>query len=92
MKQSDVRRKIKGLNTKIEKAYQEIKAIQSVCPHADLTYKYDGDSGNYDKSLDFYWIDWCCHDCGKRWTTDQENAYHLTEVVYPHAKEIKKNR
>lgn len=89
MKQSPIKRKIERLNSKIQKLREDIKQVQEACPHADLTYKYGGDSGNYDRSQDCYWIDWHCNDCGKSWTTDQDNGYHLTSVVYPQAKQIR---
>lgn len=47
---------------------------QEACPHAAPTYKYRGDTGNWDKSDDKYWIDWACTDCGKRWQTPQDQG------------------
>lgn len=89
MKQSPIKRKIERLNSKIQKLREDIKQVQEDCPHVDLTYKYWGSSGNYDPSADSYGVDWNCGDCGKSWTTDQDNSYHLTTVVYPQAKRIR---
>lgn len=67
----------------------QLHSLQENCPHEDLTYKYGGSSGNWDKSDDSYWIDWKCNDCYKTWTTSQDNSYHLTTVQYPNAKRIR---
>jgi len=88
MKSTEVQRKIKSLNNRINKLHADIKNIQNECEHENLTYKYWGSSGNYDPSADVYGIDWRCQDCGKFWTTDQTNSWHLTKVVYPHAIDI----
>jgi hypothetical protein len=66
----------------------QLHSLRENCSHEDLTYKYGGSSGNWDKSDNSYWIDWKCGDCGKTWTTSQDNSYHLTTVEYPHAKRI----
>jgi hypothetical protein len=85
---SEVKYYREKLEARIAEIQILIKQLQGVCPHDNLTYKYGGDSGNYDRSQDEYWIDWHCNDCEKRWTTSQENSYHLTTVVYPQARRI----
>lgn len=57
--------------------------LECDCPHVGLAYKYGASSGNYDLSVDSYWTDWHCQDCGKRWQTDQSVNHNLK---YPHAK------
>ena len=77
---------IESLQTELS---QQITDLRKKCSHQNLTYKYGGSSGNWDKSDDCYWIDWNCEDCGHSWNTSQENAYDLTTRVYPHAKRIR---
>lgn len=54
----------------ITKAQAELIALRKNCPHANQTKVHRSDSGNYDSSADCYWIDFSCHDCGKRWTEE----------------------
>jgi len=88
-KVSPVRRRLEALQRQVTKATYKISELREVCPHDDLTYKYCGDTGNYDKSQDCYWIEWHCHDCSKRWTTTQDNSYELTTKVWPKARRIR---
>lgn len=88
-KDSPFKKKLQRIQGKMQKLHDELKSLREECPHQNLTYKYGGDSGNYDRSQDCYWIDWGCSDCDKRWTTSQDNSYHLTSVVYPHAIRIR---
>lgn len=46
---------------------------QSECSHPkfSVTEKYRGDSGNYDPTLDRYWIEFHCTKCDKRWDKNQ---------------------
>ena len=78
--------KKKSINDDIEKLFKELIKLTNECPHQDLTYKFDGLSGNWDKSADQYCIDWKCHDCDKSWVTSQDNSWHLTNKVYPQAR------
>ena len=87
-----VRHRREKLEAKITELHGKITELQETCRHDNLTYKCGGSSGNYDPSADCYWIDWHCEDCGKRWTTDQDNIYHLTKVVYPQARDITRTR
>lgn len=85
-----IKKKIERINIKINALNEEIKTTQESCPHADLEYKYGGSSGNYDRSQDDYWLDWKCNDCGKRWTTSQENPWHQTKIQHPQSKRVLK--
>lgn len=80
--------KNKAIQDNIQELFQELIKITNECPHLDLTYKYNGSSGNWDKSDDQYWIDWKCHDCSKSWTTSQDYSWDLTTKVYPQARRI----
>jgi len=77
------------LEQKYKDIVLELLNLSKECPHLDLTYKYDGSSGNWDRSADIYYIDWKCQDCGKSWVTSQDDSWDLTTKVYPHAKQIK---
>lgn len=81
--------KNKSITDDIENLFKELIKLTNECPHQDLTYKYGGSSGNWDKADDQYWIDWKCHDCGKSWVTSQNDSWNLTRKVYSHAKEVK---
>jgi hypothetical protein len=71
--------------------HAQIKLLQEHCDHQDdLTHEYQGSSDGWSRSDDDYWIDWHCNDCGKRWTTSQENSYELTTVVFPNSKRIRR--
>lgn len=88
MAASNIKRMRERIEHKIDKLNKELENLQNVCTHRDLTYKLRGDSGNWDRADDAYWIEWHCHDCDKRWTTSQDNVWHQTNVVYPHAKRV----
>lgn len=77
------------LDIKQVKLFKELLVLQDTCPHQDLTYKYEGSSGNWDRSDDIYWIDWKCQDCGKAWSTSQNDSWNLTTKVYPQARQVK---
>jgi hypothetical protein len=64
------RLKLEAIMNEAAMALQELK---KTCDHSGkVTYKYCGDSGNYDPGHDSYWIEWRCHDCDKHWITDQD--------------------
>ena len=88
LEQLAIRTRREAIDARKVAVYKEQIDLQEECQHrGELTYKYQGSSGNYDPSNDCYWIDWECHDCGKRWTTDQ----NYDEVrKYPNAKELKR--
>ena len=86
---SAVKKKRLQIENKMLTLHANLGTLREECTHQDLTYKYGGDSGNYDRSQDCYWIDWNCNDCGKRWSTTQDDSYNLTKVVYPHAVRIR---
>ena len=90
-KLTPISRKRISLEKKLAKIYKEYEVLQdTTCEHKhDLEYKLGGSSGNWDRSDDCYWIDWKCNECGKRWTTDQNDIYNLTTKVYPHAVRIR---
>lgn len=71
-----------GTNTEEHARYSELKSkyealhtafsdLQKICKHKNTLTTYDSYTGNYDKSLDSYWIEYKCYDCGKYWETPQ---------------------
>lgn len=75
-----------------KKLSDELKELQEKCTHqGNLTYKYNGSSGNWDRN-DSYWIEWHCKDCGKRWNTSQDNSYYQTEKQYPNSRRVQDGR
>jgi transposase-like protein len=69
-------KKVAKADAGIKKAYQKLHDLQETCPHYDSEYR------NYGNGEDSYWRNYECHDCGKKWQTDQ--AYELYKK-YPYA-------
>lgn len=63
--------KRKRIEEKIEKLRKEMKQLQLNCPHVNVKKEYKGSTGNYDPSVDCYWIEYDCPDCGAKWSTPQ---------------------
>jgi hypothetical protein len=54
----------------------ELAAIQKTCPHDNKTGRYGSDTGNYDSSNDYYWINAHCEDCDRTWSIyNDEDGY-----------------
>jgi hypothetical protein len=85
-----IREKKEALMLIIEHASDALAELRHQCDHSgELTYKYEGGGGGWDKSGDDYWMEWHCHECGKMWVTDQDNAHELTTKVHPNAKQVR---
>lgn len=86
-----IREKREALELIAKNAHDALAALQNQCAHkGDLTYQYQGGGSGWDKSSDDYWMEWHCYECGKRWSTSQQNAYELTTKVHPNAKQVRK--
>lgn len=83
---ASIRRRRATLERQEAKVSTGIQLLQIECQHHTPSYKYRGDSGNYDQSADSYWIEWKCADCSKCWTTSQD--YHEVRR-YPNAVQVK---
>lgn len=84
----EIAKKREAIETKQDELRAELQDLQCKCTHqGNLTYKFCGSSGNWDRD-DSYWIEWRCHDCGKRWTASQDNSYDLTNRVYPNSTRV----
>jgi transposase-like protein len=79
-----IQKKITTAQKAIKKAYQKLEDLQAACPHYDSEYRNKGNTGSWDRE-DTFWRDYECHDCGKRWQTDQ--AYENYKI-YPYAKDM----
>jgi hypothetical protein len=85
-----IQEKREALELIIKNAYDTLGVLQNQCEHkGDLTYKYEGGGDGW-SSADTFWMEWHCHECGKRWTTSQDNAFELTTKVHPNAKQVRK--
>ena len=71
MTSAQIKRKRISILDKIANLQDQLTDLQSKCNHQNVTKKLQGSTGNYDPTADYYWIDWHCPDCNKRWTTDQ---------------------
>lgn len=68
--QKKIKNRVEKIKQKIEQLSFELADIREQCKHPNLITKHGADRGNYDPSLDRYWIDYKCPDCGKFWTQD----------------------
>ncbi len=80
-----IREKREALELIAKNAHDALAALQNQCNHSgELTYLYKREELIYDS-----WMEWHCHECGKRWITSQDNAYELTTKVHPNAKQVR---
>jgi hypothetical protein len=63
-KYNQIQKKLKGIQS-------ELDWLQKTCKHPTADAKHKADRGNYDPSMDRYWIEYSCPDCGKFWTEDR---------------------
>jgi transposase-like protein len=84
LKSKSIRSLVVKLEKEVAKAQKKLDDFRNKCSHPTLTYKNEGDTGSWDRN-DSYWRVWKCHDCGKRWVTEQD---YKTEKKYPHAIDI----
>lgn len=69
-KQEFIRLAAKNIEDRKTRLISELKELQNFCTHPDVEKKYASNTGNYDPSADFYWIEFRCPDCGKFWSKD----------------------
>jgi len=67
-----IKKRMQRLQAKKQKIHEEIVAVQTAYPHADLKSTWGSDTGNWDPSADSYWKDYHCQDCDKRWRVYSE--------------------
>lgn len=66
------------LQREISLRYKKIEDIKNQCPHNDVIGQYKGNTGNWCKDDDSYWIEAECQDCGKRFNIDSEDPLYKT--------------
>lgn len=71
MTPAQVRRKLATINKHQLKWDTAERELQFICTHINASKKYCGDTGNWDRNADSYWIEYKCSDCNKRWREDQ---------------------
>lgn len=72
--------KIKRLTKKQQLLNHQLKDLRSEC-HAQghsglLLGKYNGNTGNWSSTDDFYWVNLRCPECGMAWTEAQEDVWY----------------
>ena len=75
-----IQKKVTKAQLAIQKAEEKLEDIQDSCPHYDSEFRNRGNSES-----EVYWRDYKCHDCGKRWDTDQK---YETYAMYPYARNM----
>jgi hypothetical protein len=71
MTPNQIRRRLATITKHQLKWDTEERILQEKCPHTNVTKKYNGSTGNWDRSQDSYWIEYSCPDCKKFWTVEQ---------------------
>lgn len=57
---------VKKIYHEIELLNEELKILQSECPHSNKKETHGSNTGNLDDNI--YWTDFHCLDCDKKWT------------------------
>lgn len=85
---------IKKINTSIAELNNLKTFIQSQCKHELASGKFKGNTGNYDPSDDYYWVEIYCPTCQKYWSIDQDNIslYDYTGLYITKEGVISKNQ
>lgn len=56
------------LENAIHVLQEELRDIRKYCPHHNIKYKYEANTGNWCEVDDRYWVNIVCKDCGARLT------------------------
>ena len=68
---------VKRVKDDISGLYRLLVHIQNNCPHEGLVGEYKGNTGNWDRNDDSYWVDFRCPVCEKFWTEDQKDVKYV---------------
>jgi hypothetical protein len=71
MTPAQVQRRLKTIQRNQIKWDSAERDLQNLCAHPNASKKYRGDTGNWDRTQDSYWIEHRCPDCGKFWSVEQ---------------------
>lgn len=67
MDSKQVRRKYNLIIKRMNKATEDMRQLQKDCQHDNVKQEYKSDTGNYDPSMDMYWVEFRCEDCQAFW-------------------------
>lgn len=70
VKDNSIKTKILALREDIAGINKQITELQDSCEHKNVKKEHKGDSGNYCRDDDRYWIEYDCPDCMKTWSED----------------------
>ena len=77
--------KVESVIKKIKKYNEQLKVLQSECPHENVSAFYDASSGNFDPMDDKYWLEVTCKDCDRHMsfdsTEDPDNYRKFSKFV-----------
>lgn len=76
---NNIKKQMNAINKKIDNLYSKKQNLQLECHHENLQGRYGANTGNYSSSDDYYWVDFMCSDCGKRWTEDQQDQAYINK-------------
>ncbi len=77
-----IKTKAKALNRRIVKLQNELVALQETCPHPDESLFRKARCGGENDNE--YWFNFHCHDCGKRFQTEQTKEWWYRGKEVPH--------
>ncbi len=66
-----IKRRYEFIQSELKERNVELKVLQEECQHPMATRFNRGDTGNWDRGQDSYWVECDCPDCGKHWQEDQ---------------------
>ena len=78
-------KKVESVLKKIKKYNEQLRMLQSTCPHENVKACYDASTGNFDPSDDNYWLIVSCKDCEHQmcfdYIKDSENYQKFSKFV-----------
>lgn len=82
--------RIEEIDAQIEALRSEKEEIQNACSHPPLCtrYKYESNTGNWDRSDDSYWTKVHCTLCGKRWIVESSPVFGKGAVKVERGEEL----
>lgn len=72
---NNIEKRYKKLTDTLTKTQIALRELVKECPHESITESYFGDSGNYDRSDDYYGVTITCNHCHGRWVFEQSEWF-----------------
>jgi len=66
-----IKTKYDRIQRRLLKARDDLLTLQAECTHEGAEKTYRGDTGNWCRADDSYWIEFRCPHCSKFWTEEQ---------------------